>query len=608
MFEKNMKIIKEKDSALYAKLVDLQFENKYKIIESKNGLPNIELGNNKYLHSKYDPENEAKKWADGINMTDKDSLIIMGLGLGYYLDELIKRFPQKTILVIEPDIDMFYNLITIRDIKQYYNNSKITLIVELEQEIISAIINEHFYFNSIRKPIIIEIPAYNNLYIEEIKELYEGIHRNIIEFRGNIATKLFFANMWIDNGIRNLNNIKMDYSAKIFNNGFEEIPTIIVSAGPSLDKNVKLLKNMYNKALIIAVGSATNILEKNDIKTHMIMGIDGLKEESNIFKSLKSNEAIFLYAPTIHYESPKLYKGRKAWFGLDVQPTINEILNKYYVDYPILNSGPSVANIALSFANKVLKSRMIIFIGQDLAYTNEKIYADGYVNYFQSEEVRDYNNKDFVLTKDIYGKDIYTKKPFLNMQKWFEDYVRIFRMNERVINCTEGGIGIPGVRNLDLEQTIDLYLNKDYNIDRMLGLCFLNNTKICTKSYDDDFVNIESSIKNCNKLSAERIKLLQKLFNDLRQEKTGIKFGKRFDKILDISKKIEKEIGYMIFIEPMLKVYIDFTTFNANKMVNDALNIDKARYESLKVLLNQYLVIDNSIKVALKAFESNENL
>ncbi len=75
------------------------------IVTTKKGNPSLKVtcddGAIKTLHSLYDPEAEAKTIVDAFQFDGRGILVVLGLGLGYHLKELIKRFPEAEILVVE---------------------------------------------------------------------------------------------------------------------------------------------------------------------------------------------------------------------------------------------------------------------------------------------------------------------------------------------------------------------------------------------------------------------------------------------------------------------------------------------------------------------------
>lgn len=603
MFEKNLEVLKKKDKILYEKVITHKLSDKYKIVSSKNGMPNLLISEGKYIHSKYDPEIESQKWVNGIN-TEEDSILIVGIGLGYYLPKIFSKYPEKIIFVIEPDIEIFIYALKIQDLTKEIKNKKLILLIDLDKGAISAILREYLYYDAVKNFYFAQLPYYQSFKREYSKEIYDNIYKNIYELRSYISTKLYFANMWLDNTIRNLKYIKGDLNSINLKGIASEIPVIIVSAGPSLEKNIDLLKGLNNKAIIIAVGSAVNILENKAIAPHFVMGIDGSETESKIFNSMKNMDPIFVYAPTVHYRSTEKYNGRRSWFALNVQEYISPILDEYFEEYQTIISGPSVANIALDFSNRVLNSKQIIFIGQDLAYTNNKIYAEGNVHQDLEKQKRDYSNEAYVLTKDINGNEIYTKKTFLSMKNWFENYISSLKIQGKVYNCTEGGLNINGMINMKFEQAIEEFCTNKYMIDELINDTYDKNIKkiINTEKYSSFLNKLGKETEKLMELSKKRIELLSEIIEDILKKQDNINFNKRFEEIINIGKKIEKKLTYQYFIYPLLKIYLDITTFGANRELQKE---KKEKIEGLKTLLNQYVVIDNSIKVAKRAFENN---
>jgi len=75
------------------------------LVETRSGDLSLKItcddGSVKTLHSLYDPEGEAKRLVDVFQFDGKGILVVLGLGLGYHVKELVKRFPQADILIVE---------------------------------------------------------------------------------------------------------------------------------------------------------------------------------------------------------------------------------------------------------------------------------------------------------------------------------------------------------------------------------------------------------------------------------------------------------------------------------------------------------------------------
>ena len=74
-------------------------------VETKTGALSLRVrgddGYKKTLHSLYDPVAEARNIIDAFHFDGKGILVVLGLGLGYHLVELARKFPEAEIFVVE---------------------------------------------------------------------------------------------------------------------------------------------------------------------------------------------------------------------------------------------------------------------------------------------------------------------------------------------------------------------------------------------------------------------------------------------------------------------------------------------------------------------------
>lgn len=75
------------------------------LVESRSGGPSLKVklydGSEKTLHSLYDPQKEAERLVDAFGFDGKGILVVLGLGVGYHLIELVRRFPDADVVVVE---------------------------------------------------------------------------------------------------------------------------------------------------------------------------------------------------------------------------------------------------------------------------------------------------------------------------------------------------------------------------------------------------------------------------------------------------------------------------------------------------------------------------
>jgi len=86
-------------------------EESIKLIDSRSGLPIIkvrgESGKWVTLHSMIDPEKESRIMADNFNISDDKIAVILGLGMGYHLFEILSRERKCLVIVVEKNEEIY---------------------------------------------------------------------------------------------------------------------------------------------------------------------------------------------------------------------------------------------------------------------------------------------------------------------------------------------------------------------------------------------------------------------------------------------------------------------------------------------------------------------
>ncbi|MBN1057657.1 motility associated factor glycosyltransferase family protein [Clostridium botulinum] len=601
MFKKNLIALQEHYLELYKTIIDTNEEKKIEKVDSRNGMANLIIDNEFWIHSRYNPQNEAEKWVDNINIQDEDTIITIGLGLGYYLENLINRYKDKKIIIIEPNIEIFKNMLDVIDITKFIESENVVFMVGLLPYVVRKLISEYLKENKIKRVYISEMPIYRKINADYIEELYEEIDKALFQFISNIATEVAFSQMWLNNTIRLLKCINEIPNVKNIEYRFSKVPVVIVSAGPSLEKNMELLKELDNRALIIAVGSAVNILEKKNISPHIIMGFDGQEMEAKIFQSLKNTKPVFIFGPSIHYKAVESYSGLKMSLILNNDIPMIKFYEKLGVEVDALDCGPSVSNIAMVFAHYI-KAPQIILIGQDLAYTNGVRYADGGIHNHKISNEENLKKYGYEKDIDIHGEEVYTKGDLIGIKNWFEEYLKVYKDEIKVYNCTEAGVPIKGAKNMKFIEAIDKFCVNEFDIYNELK-------KICTsvnEKKSDEFTKIiltyNKEIQELLNLSEKRLKKLYEIIDNY-NEKT---FSEDLKGILKLCDKIEDFDVFRVFVEPTGKNYIDAITTGTNNKLDKLKHLNDKNKIILNGLKLQYEYIHNCFKIVKFAFEKKD--
>lgn len=603
IFEANLKVL-EKDYLTLARRCESFYrengENLEQILceKTKNDLLNFKVninGHKFFLHSPYDPIKEAKNWVSRIDLKSVDTLAVLGVGVGYHLEELFNAYPTKNKVIIEPDISVFVKLMTMRDISHLITAKNTLFIVSDNTEYIAKV------FLGLREDGQIDTVHFEELlsYRTAYDEWWTSLKKDFIKYSKlhgiNINTGVVFSKDWIENFFENIVQLVESVNLDSYESKLKGIPAVIVSAGPSLNKNVHLLNSIKDKAVILSAGSSINILEKNGVKPHIMVGVDGGELESRIFNNVKATDIYFAYSSSIHYDGLKNYKGPKLYFKTNVLEYTSWFEKEMDMNTKDLRSGASVSNLALDIA-RLMGCDPIILVGQDLSYTNLQSYADGAVLKNEQDEILKKNieemNKHYLKEKDIYGNTVYTIPPMISMKIYFEEYVKLYP-KVTFINGSEGGLPIKGMPNKPLSEIIDEYCQNKFNIDNILEEIYRNEISVNSNKMDKIRSFLDKVYTESEDMKDKALKRMDIILDILRN--INADNSKKWNEIEELTGDIEKYDLFKFFIEPICKYFIQAIKNERERKSETIDNIEEKKRYLYEGLLMQYTDIKDKI-------------
>ena len=232
---------------------------------------------------------------------------------------------------------------------------------------------------------------------------------------------------------------------------FSDRAAIVVSAGPSLDNNIRLLKKAKGKACLISVDSAAKAMIKAGVVPDLIITVDPGKNEE-ILQTEELLNCVLVSSIYAHYKINKQHRGI-IYFPTSESEYSELIYSKYNKEMYHLESGGSVANNAFSLAEE-MGFGTIILVGQDLAYPEGKVHASGAIYKDCPDNKIDENiDTKYFKVEANNGGTLLTEANMEMYRKWFEE--RILQQNVRVINATEGGAKIKGAEVMTLKEALE---------------------------------------------------------------------------------------------------------------------------------------------------------
>lgn len=505
--------------------------DKYIVEKSKDNYDILKIVNDKrsiYIGSKYNEKREIDKFINlAGEMTEKDNYVVLGLGTGNHIKELIKAKHNKAkILVIECEKE-WSNKLSFKD--------KDVIVAKNIEDIQNFLYNYVSELN-IHYLKIIPYANYNKIYEKEVvyecKYIKDYFEKLII----NINTKMKFHNIWFKNKFENLKYLcKSTYMTEL-KSKYKNKPAIIVSAGPSLSKNIEYLKDNKN-ALIISGGRTLKSLLGINVMPNYVTIMDSSENSYKLVQDYmhRYNNPL-IYRDNIYNNILEQHSGEKIVF------TTDKNTQKLYTSEEVnINVGGSVAHLMTELAI-FMGCNPIVFIGQDFAYTDDKGHADIANSPWEGVELENYKDNGDIYVKDLNGGLVRTSISLNTFRKDME-YIINQHKDIKFINATEGGALINGTENKTLKETLE---NINYNLANSNIVEEKSHKNINVKNrIINSIKNIILNINKINKLTIEILDLLTKA-------EQSIKFDLKnkqdiFIKLEKLEKKytnIEKEIYF----------------------------------------------------------------
>ncbi|MCR5701967.1 MAG: DUF115 domain-containing protein [Lachnospiraceae bacterium] len=442
-FDYNMQRLSEKDSVLYSQLRDSDKyhdaspykDDIYMIENSQVGYATLAVASGTdtlRLHSFSNPMISSRDFVCDFYNPSKSDYIIFGLGLGYHCEELVAKDSELNIKIIENDIGIIELAMTYTNMNWYFNNKDVEIIYDPDfKELGKAIEDIADKLIAFHRPSVRRIK--NSQIVDIIKQLW--VREDSAKMQRDWMESNFLYNIKSCN--HNIDSIKDDIHGK---------NVIIVAAGPSLDKNIDLLKPKHEDVVILALSAVCRKLVDKSIDMDYIVVSDAKPVMNKQFEGIESLDVPMLALSTTSKKVTKMYSGNKYLMCQSGFPLAEKYARDN--DLELFETGGSVVTFAIDLSVR-FGAKKIVFVGLDLAYTDNKNHATG----AGVEKVAVMGEE--ILVEDVNGNMVATNRPFDMFRKWIEKRIRQDDVTMPIIDASEGGAKIKGAELHTLEEVMD---------------------------------------------------------------------------------------------------------------------------------------------------------
>ncbi|EAJ2867054.1 motility associated factor glycosyltransferase family protein [Campylobacter coli] len=480
-------------------------------------------------------------------------LYFYGFGNGILFKALLQNKNHQHIVVFEKDIEIIWIMFHILDFSSELQSARLMVLNtnKLEIQDYNELCSSKPFFQFSRIYFLELMSHYYERFHEDIlglnKKLAENFKNSIVSY-GNDSTDTL---QGIEQFVYNLPQMITHPSYKELLSKRKGISdtAIIVSTGPSLTKQLPLLKKYASKATIFCADSSYPILAKHGIKPDYVCMLERTEITAEFFNhdfGEFDKDIVFICAGVVHPKAIEYLKGRNLVITQKV------LAFPYYInlkDFSYAAVEFSVAHMSY-FLSVLLNHKNIIFIGQDLAYAeNGNSHPDDYQN-SANYESQMYKH---ILTEAYGGKkEIKTHEVWIFFKQILE--AMIIKYHITTYNCTEGGARIEGTIEKPFlwacENLLDKNLNKPF--EKLEPLSLNKQNEFLLKAY----YKVYQSIKHCrdfSKILSNDFEKIQSVYLSLNEKEEDINWAiKKIDEFKNKLEDIKQMQDLYEILSPLL--------------------------------------------------------
>jgi len=551
-----------------------------------------------HVHSPRDPAREGQRLAQTVS-AGNGSVVVLGFGLGYAAQFAVEF--GRPVIIVEKYKNLLIKALELRDLSGFLSKKNIIFVVGGTGD---GILNALGIANEIispektgkkNEPSVIR----NKALVDLEKEWYGAVEGKIRTWTMrddvNTATHRRFGRRWVRNLSRNMSAIRDcpgishlsglascdAFCAASFESGgtsygsggagefsSENVPVFLAAAGPSLDKTVPLLRDIYRRCIVVAVDTSFRFLVKNGIQPDFVLVVDPqfwnsrhldrcINEDAPLRTALIAESAV--YPPVLRLPFKKIFLCGSLF-------PLGTFIEKQVDPKGRLGAGGSVATTAWDFARS-LGGRDIWISGLDLAFPDLKTHFRGarFEENSNSESVRFNPVETWVVralrdgipfkSRSSSGGQVLTDRRLSLYAAWFENQ---FAMHPEVLNYAlfQDGLAITGLQPATAEELLALPDRRD-EIDRRIDAAYAQieidfhspqQTRQRAERYENAVSVLTRGLESIRKTAESGEKIAQRA---LERKLTSAEQGKVLKELDEITRRITesevKEVAGFLF-------------------------------------------------------------
>lgn len=499
---------------------DIQFSNTalQEADLNYNGIP---------LHDLIGAEIEAKNIFSKVKNTPLMMHIVYGFGIGY----LFQQFALKSkgiVLVYEPSLEILASTLEVADLSKELSKSNVYVFNDFDR--LKEAYDRLRISNS--ETVISFLPSYARIFEANLKnfasEMQELMGRSILN-ENYFKTKLRPAVRLV---CQNISYLLDEPLLLDFKDIYKDKTAVVVSAGPSLDKNIETLKKYKDNIIIIAVSQATRALTRSGIKADFVVCIEQY-DSSTQLQDVDVTDSYLILEPLTHTSLHRMNFKKKISY-----PSCTSVANLIWTNFAEIDPTPYVSSGTVSYtalySAMFLGCKEIILIGQDLAYCDGKCYSNGTNRGLVCKENSQTGKVEISVAE---GEEDNIKQALFGHTSLSEEE-KTKRLKAYVENINSKMYYVEGIKGNKLPTTVDY-------------VSFISQFEFFAKNYGSVLKLYNTSLEGAKIKGFEDVPLEKLLENTVKIEKLSLEKVRNYD-LNKIKTKISEEIKTLKEIQNLM--------------------------------------------------------
>lgn len=472
MLDANIKRLGERAADLAGLLADQPEGYRIEAVQARSGEPSA-THRGFWLHSRYQPAQEAERLCAEALAGGADLLVCIGLGLGYLPRAALRQGCR--VLVVEADPAWLRACLCLADLSQELSDERLELLVASDGEgLLAALVRQ-----APQAIAVVENPVMHHLFPDSVESYRRAVQRFREKADINTNTLRRFGRLWVRNIAKNLGYLASCPGVSTLSQRLAGMPAIVLAAGPSLDLLLPELHDLRQGCVLIAVDTALRSLLSVGVVPDFLVVVDPQFYNSWHLHYCLSQGSI-LISETAVWPSVLRQPAAATFLCSSLYPLGQAMEERSRLHKGRLGAGGSVATTAWDLA-RLLGCSPVYMAGLDLGFPALQLHARASLfEQYSLQRGRRLRPASHLLYQQAISGQPYTAPANnggsirtdkrLGLYGWWYSRTLAAHPETPTFNLSAAGLAIGGMPYLDQSELRRLPARRD-EIDRALVGC-----------------------------------------------------------------------------------------------------------------------------------------